>query len=117
MVEIIKRATMPDGTFIQLEDWRKDYPDVYDNFNITAYPICQNTVGKWIESGEKFRLDISRFSVNDDVKQIFEDLTAGKIALADLCEYFWNTDLDECRLGLISYVEYRCRWIRGYYEK
>lgn len=111
-MEIIEKATMPDGTHIQLEDWRNDYPDIYDNFTIAAYPICQNTVGNWIKSGERFRLDISRFNFDDDVKQIFEDLTNGKITLSDLRECFWNTDLDECRLGLISYVEYRCRRIK-----
>lgn len=105
-MEIIKKAVMPDGTHIQLEDWRADYPSVNENYTIGAYPICQNTVGYWIRSGETFRLTISRFNGDDDVKQIFEDLTSRKITLADLRNYFWNTYKDECRLGLISYAEY-----------
>lgn len=105
-MEIIKKATMPDGTHIQLEDWSADYPNIYENYTIGAYPICQNTVGYWIRSGEKFRLTISHFSADDDVKQIFEDLTSGKITLADLRNYFWYTYKDEYRLGLISYAEY-----------
>ena len=105
-MEIIKKATMPDGTHIQLEDWRKDYPTTEKNYTIGAYPICQNTVGYWVRSGEKFRLTISRFNADDDVKQIFEDLTSGKITLADLRNYFWYTYKDEYRLGLISYAEY-----------
>ena len=106
-MEIIKKAVMPDGTHIQLEDWRKDYPNVYDDFTIAAYPIAQNTInGSWIKSGEKFRLDISRFNADDDVKQIFEDLISGKITLADLRKHFWYTYKDEYRLGLISYAEY-----------
>ena len=105
-MEIIKKAVMPDGTHIQLEDWGSDYPSVNKNYTIGAYPICQNTVGNWIKSGEKFRLDISRFNTDDDVKQIFEDLTSGKITLADLRKHFWYTYKDEYRLGLISYAEY-----------
>ena len=78
-----------------------------DDFTIAAYPIAQNTInGSWIKSGEKFRLDISRFNADDDVKQIFEDLASGKITLADLRKYFWYTYKDEYRLGLISYAEY-----------
>ena len=105
-MEIIKKATMPDGTHIQLEDWRADYPNVNKNYTIGAYPICQNTVGYWIRSGEKFRLTISRFTAADDVMQIFDDLVNGKITLADLKDHFWNTHKDEYRLGLISYAEY-----------
>lgn len=105
-MEIIKKAVMPDGTHIQLEDWRADYPSVNENYTIGAYPICQNTVGYWIRGGETFRLTISRFNTNDDVKQIFENLTSGKITLADLRNYFWYTYKDEYRLGLISYAEY-----------
>lgn len=105
-MEIIKKAVMPDGTRIQLEDWRANYPNIDKNYTIGAYPICQNAVGYWIQSGEEFRLDISRFNADDDVKQIFEDLTSGKITLADLRNYFWYTYKDEYRLGLISYAEY-----------
>ena len=105
-MEIIKKAVMPDGTRIQLEDWRANYPSIDKNYTIGAYPICQNAVGYWIQSGEEFRLDISRFSADDDVKQIFEDLTSGKITLSDLRKYFWHTYKDEYRLGLISYAEY-----------
>ena len=105
-MEIIKRAVMPDGTHIQLEDWRTNYPSIDKNYTIGAYPICQNAVGYWIQRGETFRLDISRFSADDDVKQIFEDLTSGKITLADLRKHFWYTYKDEYRLGLIDYAEY-----------
>ena len=100
-MEIIKTTAMPDGTHIQLEDWRKDYPTTEKNYTIGAYPICQK-----VRSGEKFRLTISRFNADDDVKQIFEDLTSGKITLADLRNHFWYTYKDEYRLGLISYAEY-----------
>ena len=105
-MEIIKKAVMPDGTHIQLEDWRKDYPTVEKNYTIGAYPIAKNTDGYWIKEGEKFRLTISCFSIIDDVIQIFDDLTNGKISLADLRKHFWYTDKDEYRLGLISYAEY-----------
>lgn len=105
-MKIITRDIMPDGVHIQLEDWREDYPTVYENYTIGAYPIAKNTDGYWIKGGEKFRLSISRFTAADDVMQIFDDLVNGKITLADLKDHFWNTHKDEYRLGLIDYAEY-----------
>lgn len=104
-MKIITRGITPDGVHILLEDWREDYPG-YENYTIGAYPIAKNTDGIWIRGGEKFRLSISRFTAEDDVMQIFDDLLNGKITLANLKDHFWNTYEDEYRLGLIDYAEY-----------
>lgn len=88
-MKVIERAVMPNGTEIQLEDWRenntKKYPDLY-GLTIGAYPIAKNT-GKhrWIESGNTFRLSIpmNQYSgyTNDGVKVDFEALKNGEKSL------------------------------------
>lgn len=112
-MKIIEWAVMPNGTEIQLEDWSenntKEYPDLY-GLTIGAYPIAKNTVKyKWIESGEKFRLQISvnqhsGYS-NDDVKADFEALKSGEKSLEDLADHFWNGEKDMWLLGMN--VEYK----------
>lgn len=112
-MNVVERAVMPNGTEIQLEDWRenntKEYLDLY-GLIIGAYPIAKNT-GKhrWIESGQTFRLDISmnqyRGYSNDDVKADFEALKSGKKSLEDLANHFWNGEKDMWLLGMN--VEYK----------
>lgn len=112
-MNVVERAVMPNGTEIQLEDWRenntKEYPDLY-GLIIGAYPIAKNT-GKhrWIESGQTFRLDISmnqyRGYSNDDVKADFEALKSGEKSLEDLADHFWNGEKDMWLLGMN--VEYK----------
>ena len=112
-MNVVERAVIPNGTEIQLEDWRenntKEYPDLY-GLIIGAYPIAKNT-GKhrWIESGQTFRLDISmnqyRGYSNDDVKADFEALKSGEKSLEDLADHFWNGEKDMWLLGMN--VEYK----------
>lgn len=104
---------MSNGTEIQLEDWResntKEYPDLY-GLTIGAYLITKNT-GKhrWIESGNKFRFQISMNQYNgysnDDVKADFEALKNGEKSLEDLSDRFWNCEKDMWILGMN--VEYK----------
>ena len=54
-MKVLKTGEMPNGTAIQLEDWREDYPTVWDTVSIGAYPIAKNT-GKW---GGKYYLPIT----------------------------------------------------------
>lgn len=90
-MKIIERATMPDGTEIQLEDWSdkntEQFPDLY-GLTMSAYPIAKNT-GKygWIRSGESFRISISQNKYtgyyNDDVRADFEALKNGTKSLKE----------------------------------
>lgn len=109
-MEIIERAVMPNGTEIQLEDWSSHnslkYPNLY-GLTIGAYPIARNTgKGRWVESGERFRLTISRDNhsgcSNDDVKADFNALKNGKKHLEDLAARFWNGKKDMYYLGMIQ---------------
>lgn len=107
-MEIIERAVMPDGTEIQLEDWSSHntlkYPRLY-GLTIGAYPIAKNTgKGRWVESGERFRLTVSCNNhsgySNDDVKADFTALKNGKKHLEDLAARFWDGKKDMYYLGM-----------------
>lgn len=106
-MEVIERATMPNGIEIQLENWREnntpEYPDLY-GLVIAAYPVAQRSSGYWIKGGEKFRLHIStnRYLgyTNEMVKADFDALKSGEKRLEDLSEHFWNGKKDAYILGM-----------------
>ncbi len=87
----------------------KDFPNLY-GLTIGAYPIAKNIVkDRWIESGDKFRIQISMNQYNgysnDDVKADFEALKSGEKSLEDLADHFWNDEKDMWLLGMN--VEYK----------
>lgn len=106
-MKIIEKATMPNGTEIQLEDWSEkntaEYPDLY-GLVIFAYPIAKNS-SNFIRSGEKFALVIPENKYhnysNDDIRADFEALKSGEKSLEDLSEHFWNGRKDMFLLGMI----------------
>ena len=107
-MKIIERATMPDGTKIQLEDWSEknteQFPDLY-GLTIGAYPIAERT-GKYrlIEGGKRFRISISQNKYtgysNNNVRADFEALKNGTKSLEDLSAHFWNGEKDMWCLGM-----------------
>lgn len=98
--KIIRRDVMPDGTKIQLEDWKECYPSVEKTLTIGAYPIAKEG-GNWIRKNETFRLTISRlFGSDKEVKYIYQGLIDGKIKLEDLSEHYYNGDKDKLYMGL-----------------
>ena len=99
---VTKRGQMPDGTKIQIEDWKAEYPGIHDTFIIAAYPKAKNT-GKysWVRKGETFRLELSRgFKTDEYVIQLFEKLFNGAITLEELDDHYWNGDKDRYYMGL-----------------
>ncbi len=101
-MKVLKTGQMPNGTSIQLEDWREDYPNVWDTISLAAYPIAKRG-GKrgWIQGGERFRLDINRgWSSNEAVENTFENLLNGAITLEELADQFWNLEKDAWHLGM-----------------
>ena len=112
-IKIIEKATMPDGTKIQLEDWSDkntaEYPDLR-GMAIAAYPIKRNR-GRydWGDPSQPFRLHIEQNKYqnysNDDVTSDFEALKSGKKTLEDLSDHFWYGDKDKWYLGMD--VEYK----------
>lgn len=111
-MKILEKAVMPNGTEIQLEDWKddntSDYPNLY-GLTIGAYPIVKNTPNKWDKDIKKFRLTIAMNHhtgyTNEDVKADFEALKNGIKFLEDLANHFWNGEKDMWYLGMN--VEYK----------
>lgn len=99
-MEVIKKSKMPDGTFIQIENWRKEYSHI-KTLGIAVYPIATNNSNAgFIEKNEKFRLELTGFTDNEQVKNIFEQLEKGQISIKDLIKHFRDGKKDEFLLGL-----------------
>ena len=101
-MKILKQAKMPDGTYIQIEDWREDYPWSQKTLTIAAYPLAKRQ-GRYgfVRINEKFRLELSRgFSRNREVMLIFKSLQNGEITLEDLHEHYCHGDKDRYYMGL-----------------
>ena len=99
---VIERSFMPDGTKIQIEDWREDYPDIVNTISIAAYPKAKNT-GKyqWTRKGEPFRLELSReFKTDEFVEELFDQLKNGKVQLETLDKHYYNGNKDRYYMGL-----------------
>lgn len=98
--QILRRDTMPNGTRIQIEDWKEVYPTVEKTIKIAAYPTAKNG-GYWISRGDTFRLDISRgFSTDNEVEYIYNGLISGDVTLEDLAEHYYDTDKAKYYMGL-----------------
>lgn len=105
-MKIIERATMPDGTEINLEDWSHNNTGL----TIAAYPVAKNSGAyDWVRKGVPFRISISQNKYtdysNDDVRADFEALKNGTKSLEDLAAHFWNGEKDMWYLGMD--VEYK----------
>lgn len=97
---ILERAKMPDGTEIQLENWKEVYPNIFNTLTIGAYPKAKQSRG-WIRKGEPYRLDLARgFTSDDIVRETFNCLEHGIITLEELDDHYWNGDRDRFFMGL-----------------
>ena len=98
-MKVIKQSKMSNGTVIQLEDWQEDYL-LKKTLEIGAYPKAKNSSNnKMIETNKTFRLDLTNFKSNKEVKDIFEKLEKGITKLEDLQEHFYSSK-DKFYLGL-----------------
>lgn len=97
MMKIIEKATMPNGTEIQLEK------DLLFGWLIGAYPTAKAT-GKygWVRRGEKFRLTLTRFDSEEHCKLIFDALKNGEIELEHLAGFYWNGSKDAYYMGIVD---------------
>jgi hypothetical protein len=97
---IVDKDVMPDGTEIQLEDWRQDYENVF-GYVIGAYPIAKNT-GKygWVRGGQEFRLTININGNYDVAKAEYEALVRGEKTLEDMAPYFYDGEKAMWYLGM-----------------
>lgn len=104
-MKVIKRSTMPDGTKIQIEDWKNGYT-IFKTLSIAAYPVAKaDSEYNIIKKNTTFRLDMSTgFTSDEEVNKIFDDLENGKINLIDLSSHFWNGQKDKFLLTGITEV-------------
>ena len=87
-MEIIERATMPNGTKIQIEDWSKDYSCFAKNSTIATYPVAKETADNLLgypERGKTFRLSI-QFKNEEEARKCFEQLKTGEKQLIDFAD-------------------------------
>ena len=88
-MEIINKSKMPDGTKIQIENWKKDY-EFIKTFYIAAYLIAKESDDFMIKRNSTFRLELSNFESDNDVLDLFNKLEKGKINLKNCINYFDN---------------------------
>ena len=95
-MKIITEGKMPDGTHIQLEDWRTSFPETKSLWHtIGAYPRSLKNSGRLFgpRRGEEFRLDM-KFKSAAEAMEAYEKLVRGDAELLDYRERFWNGEND-----------------------
>lgn len=100
-MKIIRKDTMPNGVYIQLEDWGES------GLTIGAYPIAINSSKHgWVLQNHPFRLHIQANPhanyTNADVTADYKSLINGQKSLEDLADHFWNGDKDKWYLGMFK---------------
>ncbi len=103
-MKIKERNIMPDGTHIQIEDWKADYPGIINTLSIATYPKAKNT-GKysWAKRGETFRLELLReFATDEQVEELYQQLIHDEVKLEDLSKHYWNGKKDMYYMGLVE---------------
>ena len=88
---IIEKATTPDGSVIQIEDWHKNYKFIPPRSSIGAYAKSKKTKpGAFSPNkNEMYRFGIS-FDSADEAQAAFDELIDGTKTLKDYasrCKY------------------------------
>jgi len=92
-MKVLTKSVTPNGTKIQIEDWKADYPNVFKVLTIAAYPKAEKTSQSgWIQGGKEFRVDINRFAHDHETLQAFTSLQDGTKQVKDFSDQFWNPE-------------------------
>lgn len=99
-MEILEKTTMPDGTKIQIEDWKENYSFV-KTLSITTYPIMKrlpvSRKSIFYKENKPFRLELDKKWKSDtEVYEVFEALKTGKMKIEDCKKYFRESWYSEC---------------------
>jgi hypothetical protein len=97
-MKVIERATMPNGTAIQIENWNEDYPNVFASCStLAAYPISKAShKGSFSpKHNQKFRAQFD-FTSYDEAKQALDSLVSGKNLLADYASHLDSQEYADC---------------------
>lgn len=104
-MKVVRKSKMPDGTDIQIEDW-KDVYEFMSIYSIATYPKAKNSSKYgFIGNNKTFRLELTRFKSNEQAEEIFKQLEEGSITLNDLSNYFLDIHKDMYYLGMTDTEE------------
>lgn len=93
-MEVIKKAKMPDGTPIQIEDWSMNYSFLTYGSTVAAYPKSKASLKHWPRLGESFRLDIN-CKTHEQAETVMQSLVNGESKLIDYKNDF-DTQCEGC---------------------
>jgi len=107
-MEIIYQGTLPDGSHLTVEDWRKDYPGIF-NFMTVAYPRSKWTIERAFapNAGETFRCGLW-METEEEARETARLLESGEKTLADYFEKFERRDYLPCVTGRQEDVQPQC---------
>lgn len=90
-MQIIERATTPNGIPIRIEDWHLIYTSSPPASTVVAYPIANVTIPipLVVSAGREWRAEFN-FHSTEEAKAAFDRLKAGEITLRDLIPNLWN---------------------------
>lgn len=92
-MKVIEKSITASGLNIQIEDWSKDYPNIYkENSTIALYPKSKADIsGRWCNFyprvGESFRVDLN-FNNEMECKNAFKLLIQGEKDIIDFIENY-----------------------------
>lgn len=96
-MEILKTGTMPDGTHVQLEEWKDDYDFMPYGNVVASYPKSKMShEGRYSpKANENYRFDFV-FDSNKKAESVFNDLVNGNKNLSDHKNYLYNKKYANC---------------------
>ena len=105
-MEIIAENTMPDGTYIRIEDWYENYAFCKPSTTIAAYPVSKYTLeGQFApKAGERFRAQFD-FDTAEETKEVFDSLVNGSKQLADYVDKLYWKKHEPCITGRIEFCQ------------
>ncbi len=89
-MDILQRGVTPDGTKIQIEDWKENYPNSYKTLTIGCYPIARQDSRLLIKKGKTFRCSIEVFKNDEECKEFFNKLAAGSETIDGMIDRIRN---------------------------
>ena len=98
-MQIILQSSLPDGSHLTVEDWRKEYPGIC-NFMTVAYPRSKWTIEEAFapRTGETFRCAL-RMDTEEEAMEAAGLLASGKKSLADYYDRFEKAKYLPCVTG------------------
>lgn len=97
-MKLLEKGITPDGTKVQIEEWKEDYSFMNYGSTIGAYPVSQiNCTGSFSpKRNQTFRCQFT-FNSHDEVKEAYTELINGNKTLKGYKNEFSGHEEDwEC---------------------